>query len=1062
MSDLLDQNSITSTLFKKYKGFVNTSSQKAVESEYNVNAYPFIYKNKIFSQEIPATAPSSFSSSTSLIDGSSQRGTKRIPDGSYNYIVKYEDVLLKSLDGSDKAFVYENEVADRSKINILSHAINTNYGNGGYIISVKEQNNQTIYSSNYIFDYDAGVLTIYDTPSVNNSTPPKISFWRYEGKIGVLGDVSSDDSLWYTVPAKSTVDMCSNIIKNVADPVAKNDAVNKKYVDEISNWISRNILDQPPAPDISAVETTKREIRVRFTNPLQIQSGLMQKPLPIINALNVDLSMNGDLSSLIIKNEKYIPELSGINGFILTKQGGSGYRMADICGVQTQSYYYRNDALIFKLNDSSGQLDLWYENWSGQKKNKLSVLIGPFLLGSPPTPPQNLSVSSITETSSVLSWSKPALFDRDEFAEGPDGEVSYLIDVSFNSSIRYPSPYSGAITSYNYNIGLTNSTNLSQALSGLYAGNEYNVKVKAKNTLTNIYSDPSSIVFSTSYPAVPSNVNELQFSSGVPYITLSSSNKVYKYIDKPGEYNDDIVKLLRKNLDAETLSFNQGIETESTAGILGKDNAELLKLMVYEEKTNKSSISYKFGGFAATDSNIDSANNLIRIIDNGRNNFGSTEEQQGFYRELSGAKIKLFANVFDLSSASYTLTVSGERTGSSAINVVKQFRIDDFNSTALSIAHVEGHLDELTDFSNYIKVSGISILKNIIPTITYKCRLTNLLNYHYPKNLIDYVLKAGSTEISTVYTIDLSESDHTVGTVPAELNLEFTKTTQYNVNASDIFSTRLGPEITARSLTRTISNSLLFRKNVIVDTKTVRFINDVNIYPATVPKINSLNAYAYGQHMDYENVDNTYNNNKVLDQSYNALQIVEGAFRTKGSNAYLDYSGTEFNPGIKYSALPLPQYRYAAFKVNFEINDSFNYVNLKLMLNSGINTFTIPDSGQNETMINGSIPFEFYYKFSGFSKAGTPYNSVWINANTFPVNNATPTANFANDYNNSAYDRLIGGRVNAIRFTTSTDSINYKLLILPQLYDFSLYVYIGLPTSLNLDIKGIQMGLSLT
>ncbi len=221
---------IQAILYKKYQGFTNTSTDKALDAEYNINAAPNVFANKVFLENIPTVAPfgtTGFDTNSDVSSSSfdSNQGKKAVHKTNNKHIVYYSNIKLTSIGGSDFAFAYDagfnqnaaSDLADTD--NILKDAIPSKFDpNGSYGISVKAANDNIIYTSNYTLDREAGVLTIYglldhpETP-VSSSYPPKISFWRYEGRKGSSGFASD----WAKYAATQDVDMCGYSIKGLKE-----------------------------------------------------------------------------------------------------------------------------------------------------------------------------------------------------------------------------------------------------------------------------------------------------------------------------------------------------------------------------------------------------------------------------------------------------------------------------------------------------------------------------------------------------------------------------------------------------------------------------------------------------------------------------------------------------------------------------------------------------------------------------------------------------------------------------------------------------------------------------
>lgn len=209
--EITDKDIIT-TLYKKYKGYVNTNTDTDISVEYQTNAQPISFANQIATQKVPVFGiPSTYNiDNTDLKEQFSDEIIKDSPnlvvtiDDKFNstlfaggtrnvwkeycYIIYYSKIPLKSIPTNPgRSFNFHSQL-----LNMLTSIIPVNTAfvseTNRYNIKVEKKISDTpekwveIAPSNYILDKDAGVLTIYEKNSVVNGTnPPRISFWRYEG-----------------------------------------------------------------------------------------------------------------------------------------------------------------------------------------------------------------------------------------------------------------------------------------------------------------------------------------------------------------------------------------------------------------------------------------------------------------------------------------------------------------------------------------------------------------------------------------------------------------------------------------------------------------------------------------------------------------------------------------------------------------------------------------------------------------------------------------------------------------------------------------------------------------
>ena len=183
----MDDNDKLSILFKKYQGYVNTSTNAAVGVEYPVLANPNLLTKYFYAQSIPVIPPSG-PNLRQVSPTPPNMVAKYIGTGQNRHIAYYQKVSLIISQQSSSAYYYSS---DRNA-NILTHVISPNYNpNGLYNISVYD-NDILLSTNDYNFDRDAGVITVYRSVSNLN-----VSFWRYEGVFGI-GATGPTGEIGYT------------------------------------------------------------------------------------------------------------------------------------------------------------------------------------------------------------------------------------------------------------------------------------------------------------------------------------------------------------------------------------------------------------------------------------------------------------------------------------------------------------------------------------------------------------------------------------------------------------------------------------------------------------------------------------------------------------------------------------------------------------------------------------------------------------------------------------------------------------------------------------------------
>lgn len=175
---------IADKLFKKSLGIGNTDQGKPFfEEDPSIKGFTHVLPNQIWNQgdHIPNSSPFGFPDNT----------TMSTYDGSISGVVQYKHNLQLRNNPAmgSKSYFHED----------LKDSIAFNFGDNTYNYSITTQGGSSIVfgQGDWIVDNDQGSLTFYGTvPSgVSQSTPPKISFYRYVGTKGLgIADVSGTSS----------------------------------------------------------------------------------------------------------------------------------------------------------------------------------------------------------------------------------------------------------------------------------------------------------------------------------------------------------------------------------------------------------------------------------------------------------------------------------------------------------------------------------------------------------------------------------------------------------------------------------------------------------------------------------------------------------------------------------------------------------------------------------------------------------------------------------------------------------------------------------------------------
>ena len=183
--NLLTPNQIDTVLYKKYVNTPNAYTNAPYNLDYQVYAASKVFPGRqIYSQPIPDTAPTDLVTDSSF---NSLYGTRQY-SRQYPYMVKYSNIELTSL---QRGVSYRSST-NIGATNLLQYAIPFNYDLLlSYDITVRNSTNgiQIVPSSAtypWSLDCDAGVLTFYGRSLDLDNVVPRITFWRYEGRMGLV------------------------------------------------------------------------------------------------------------------------------------------------------------------------------------------------------------------------------------------------------------------------------------------------------------------------------------------------------------------------------------------------------------------------------------------------------------------------------------------------------------------------------------------------------------------------------------------------------------------------------------------------------------------------------------------------------------------------------------------------------------------------------------------------------------------------------------------------------------------------------------------------------------
>jgi len=217
MSAVINNDYQTNLLFKQFTGVAATQLDQQFSNE-PYRSIKNIFSRDIFIEEVPTQAPVSIydlDNSSNWVDSvnalpsvdsiSSDTFSQLYPDSKLEF---YKNVELTAVPGSNSRVWYK---LDTSNNNILQDTINFKFDdiNSSYLMRIKYKP-ATVYINNpinsyplfWVLDNQSGYLQFYSTTvqllaNANIPTnPPKISFYKYVGKKGLLNlDISGQQQV---------------------------------------------------------------------------------------------------------------------------------------------------------------------------------------------------------------------------------------------------------------------------------------------------------------------------------------------------------------------------------------------------------------------------------------------------------------------------------------------------------------------------------------------------------------------------------------------------------------------------------------------------------------------------------------------------------------------------------------------------------------------------------------------------------------------------------------------------------------------------------------------------
>jgi hypothetical protein len=212
------QEYILEEQYKALFGYPNGKVNSSLNLEVPGTSRPFILQNQLYAQEIPTTAPADLGDTGSTSIGG-VGGVHYQRSTTYPYLIKYYDAPLKPVttyNTSVGALTWWFQEAGATGVtgqkqveyNILNQGVPNNLDpSGGYVPILNINGTPRAFGNAqypWTYNVNSGIVLFTGGSSIGttNITPGstatiKMTFWRYEGAIGITGSTgSTGDSYW--------------------------------------------------------------------------------------------------------------------------------------------------------------------------------------------------------------------------------------------------------------------------------------------------------------------------------------------------------------------------------------------------------------------------------------------------------------------------------------------------------------------------------------------------------------------------------------------------------------------------------------------------------------------------------------------------------------------------------------------------------------------------------------------------------------------------------------------------------------------------------------------------
>jgi photosystem II stability/assembly factor-like uncharacterized protein/predicted acyltransferase (DUF342 family) len=862
-------------------------------------------------------------------------------------------------------------------------------------------------------------------------------------------------------------------------------------------WTLTNLIRAPPAVTFdSGITPLSTTITFAWTYPTQINTGINQYPLPLINSLSIQLKYVNNSSTVgpitIIDNlttSNYVnttvatPTSAAITAFVITNSSTVNryYGSVIVNGSTRYGYTYYNADLVNLINSPSNSLTVWYSNYN-TTPNKSSITFTNFLTSGTPGPVQNSGAYLITFSQSNTSnpititiiYYPPIYSDSGTstltLTSAAAPIKDYKIDYStLGSSLRYDSAVAVSGNSIVTAVSVSSITSDSKQFTNFYPDCDYTFSIVASNKTTNSSYSTSAATATvtttslnaTSFDTITFPTTSYKKSDGASLVSIDSPTPQSTLTNVYFIANGSIV-------DWQSNAFNSPINSLAKRGKNGIGTYASLSIAASHNISASYNTTVTYSGFGSSPPTSSSTSGLIITPSTPTDTYSTySSAYQGFYLQSSN-QITIKALALVPSQSQYTLTISQTQAGaiSAPSNIFFNYYFD--TTAALSVAVPTTAIHTST---TSIQICGIWILYGTV-YLTASTTVTNLGNYfYYASKILEYnsgsdtTYEVGLTKISAASksggilssSVTITNSGQAIIYNNANYRNQIPLTTVFAYNPVGTVASNSSSPINAIFDNPTYNLYLSFQNSTsaILSTSAV---TGYRVYSG-VPQIGTkVPTVLNGGTTRYYNIpfDNTWSLVSATNGGYDGTQellIAGGAFRTSNPTYKIDYanrkyvSGDAVNPGasqFNYSTMvsTAGTYRYVTFAWKVDTNlSNGKFLNFSL-------------SGQKLYKVNnllyadntGTTKILIYYRYEDTAALSTfssnNSSTYWISANE----------NAADSINNQG---VVGG---ANYFTVGNNLPYYNTPTISISNDTNATITVGPPFTLSQSTTGLPQG----